>query len=231
VLAAVALAGCGGGEDELRVSAAASLREALAAYDPAASFSFAGSDELAAQIRRGARPDVYVAANTDLPRALLAEGLVERPVDFATNRLVVAVPRDGAVRALRDLERAGVSVAVGAESVPVGAYTRGVLARMGARRAARIARNIRSAEPDVTSIVGKLAAGAVDAGFVYLTDVRASGGRLRPIELPAALRPRVTYAAAVVRGARRVAEARRFVAGLRAARGREALAAAGFEGP
>ena len=29
--------------------------------------SFAGSDELAAQIRRGVKPDVYAAANTALP--------------------------------------------------------------------------------------------------------------------------------------------------------------------
>ena len=55
--------------------------------------SFAGSDELAAQIRQGVRPDVYAAANTTLPDQLHKEGLVGKPTVIATNTLVVAVPR------------------------------------------------------------------------------------------------------------------------------------------
>ena len=55
--------------------------------------SFGGSDELAAQIRQGVKPDVFAAANTKLPDELNGEGLVEKPVVFATNELVIAVPR------------------------------------------------------------------------------------------------------------------------------------------
>ena len=40
--------------------------------------SFAGSDELAAQIRQGAKVDVYAAANTRLPDELYDEGLLEQ---------------------------------------------------------------------------------------------------------------------------------------------------------
>jgi len=58
-LSLLVLAGCGGGSDRLTVSAAASLKKALTAYDAKARYSFAGSDELAAQIRKGARPDVF----------------------------------------------------------------------------------------------------------------------------------------------------------------------------
>ena len=54
--------------------------------------SFAGSDELAAQIRQGVKPDVYAAANTRLPDELYDEGLLGEPVEFATNELVLAVP-------------------------------------------------------------------------------------------------------------------------------------------
>ena len=50
--------------------------------------SFAGSDELAAQIRQGVKPDVYAAANTKLPEELNKEGLLSKPVEFATNELV-----------------------------------------------------------------------------------------------------------------------------------------------
>src|SRR3712207_2596263 len=129
---ALAVAGCGG-EDDLRVSAASSLKKALTDYggsfdDARARFSFAGSDELAAQIRRGARPDVFAAANTKLPQELHEEGLVERPVTFAGNRLVLAVPaRESAVDSLDDLRAPGTAIAIGSESVPIGSYTREVL--------------------------------------------------------------------------------------------------------
>jgi molybdate transport system substrate-binding protein len=226
------LAGCGGNDETtLRVSAAASLKTAFEDYG-SASFSFAGSDELAAQIRKGGRPDVFAAANTKLPAHLYGEGLVERPVTFAANRLVVAVPTDGdTVRSLADLGNSGVRIAAGSASVPVGSYTREVLARLGDEQAKRIERNIRSNEPDVTGVVGKVSQGAVDAGFVYATDVRASGGRLRAIELPSRLRPKVLYGAAVVKGTSHGEQARSFVAGLLAGNGQEALRRAGFEPP
>ena len=228
----LALAGCGGdssADAPLKVSAASSLKVALPDHEPNAAYSFAGSDELAAQIRSGARPDVYVAANTDLPAALYDEGLVDRPVTFASNRLVVAVPRGSSkVRSLDDLEQPGVRLAVGSPSVPVGAYTREVLGRLGAASEKAILANVRSNEPDVSGVVGKLAQNAVDAGFVYVTDVRASDGLLVAIDLPARVQPSVGYAAAVVRGTDRGDAAAAFVAGLP---GATALREAGFEPP
>jgi molybdate transport system substrate-binding protein len=151
---------------------------------------------------------------------------------FAGNRLVLAVPAGASkVRSLADLERPGVTIAAGAPAVPVGSYTRQVLARLPAARAKRVVSNIRSNEPDVAGVVGKLTQGAVDAGFVYVTDVRAAGGRLRAIELPASLQPHVAYAAAVVKGTKHHSKAAGFVAGLLKGNGRAALTAAGFERP
>jgi molybdate transport system substrate-binding protein len=237
VLGACAVASCGGegdGRPELKVSAAASLKAAMTDYADGVDhavprFSFAGSDVLAAQIRAGARPDVYAAASAKLPRSLADEKLVERPVAFARNRLVIAVPagHDG-VQSVEDLGHGGMRLAMGAASVPVGAYTMTVLSRLPADLRARIERSMRSHEPDVSGIVGKLSAGAVDAGFVYASDVRAAGGRLRAIDLPDALEPEVVYEAAVVRGAPHADEARAFVAGLRSAAGQRALRDAGF---
>lgn len=235
---AVALAGCGGDDDraDLTVSAAASLRDPLSAY--AESFdaarvrtSFAGSDALAAQIRQGVRPDVFAAANTDLPAALHAEGLVDRPVVFAGNRLVIAVRTGSDLESAGDLAAPGTKVAIGSESVPVGRYTRAVLSRLGDRTEAAITRNVRSEEPDVRGVVAKVDQGAVDAGFVYRTDVVATDGRLSAIELPDDLRPRAAYAVAVVRGGRNPAAAREYVEGLIHGEGGRALAAAGFEKP
>ena len=68
-------------------------------------------------------------------------------------------------------------------------------------------------------------------GFVALSDVRASHGRLRAITLPARLQPSVLYKAAVVRGTEHEAQARAFVEGLRGPAGRGALQDAGFRVP
>jgi molybdate transport system substrate-binding protein len=236
LLVIVNAAGCGGdgGRPSLTVSAAASLKRAFDDYGsrftPArARFSFGGSDELAGQIRQGVRPDVYAAANTELPQALYRDGLVERPVVFARNRLVIALPASGSrIRSIAGLAAPNVKLVVGAQSVPVGSYTRQVLDRLPAGERAGILRNVRSNEPDVSGIVAKLAQGAADAGFVYVTDVTGAGGKLRALELPARLRPNVSSGASVVRGSHHAAEARSFIAGLLQGAGRDALRRAGF---
>src|SRR5215212_12073621 len=237
-VAALAVSGCGGGDDTLTVSAASSLKQALTDYGDQfsaakARFSFAGSDELAAQIRKGARPDVFAAANTKLPDELYKDGLVEKPVTFAGNRLVLAVPAssDAAIASLKDIGKAGTTLAVGSESVPVGSYTRTVLAKLPESESSAILKNVRSEEPDVAGIVGKLTQGAVDAGFVYVSDVRATGGKLKAIDLPETLQPTVAYGAAVVKGAKHPEAAKAFIDGLVDGDGQHALTAAGFEPP
>ncbi len=247
VVLAATLAACGSGDQATAtgsgsssspviVSAAASLKQALTRYGDGfgggdVRLSFAGSDELAAQIRQGIKPDVFAAANTKLPDQLFKEGLVARPVRFATNELVLAVPADGgAVGSLGDLAT-GATIAIGAEGVPVGDYTRAVLARLPAAQAKAILAHVRSEEPDVGGIVGKLTQGAVDAGFVYRSDVRGAGGKLRAIELSAGLRPTVEYAAALVKGARNPAGGRAFLDGLLTGAGARALHDSGFGPP
>jgi molybdate transport system substrate-binding protein len=234
------LAGCGEGagskagqKPELTVSAAASLTDALGRYaeefEPArVRLSLGGSDELAAQIRRGATPDVFAAANTELPEVLAREGLVEPPAVFATNRLVLAVPVGSGINSLVDLEGPGRRLVIGSASVPVGRYTRGVLSRLGGERSRRILAGVRSEEPDVKGVVAKVASRAAEAGFVYRSDVAAAGGRLRAIELPDRLKPEASYGVAIVRGSSEPRLAGEFVAGLRSGAGARALRDAGF---
>jgi len=234
---AVLVAGCGSGNSgkpQLTVFAATSLKNAFQSYGDSFTparvrFSFAGSDELAAQIRQGSAPDVYAAANTKLPQQLFAKKLVGRPVVFAANRLVLAVPAGATkVRSIDDVARPGVKLAIGSPSVPVGSYTRQVLTHLGAAESAAILKNVKSEEPDVGGVVGKLTQGAVDAGLVYITDVTATKGRLKAIELPARLEPVVRYGIAVVRGTPNATEAQRFIAGLTSGAGKSDLLAAGF---
>jgi molybdate transport system substrate-binding protein len=234
---ALALAACGGGDDsdQLVVSAASSLQTAFTDYAHAAGIdarqSFAGSDELAAQIRQGAKPDVYAAANTTLPAELHRDGLVSKPVVFATNSMVLAVPKRSDISSIEDVTRPGTSIAIGDPDVPVGDYTRQVLDRLPAEQIRAILANVRSQEPDTAGIVGKLTQGAVEAGFVYVTDVRAADGELKAIRLPANLQPDVAYGAAAVTGAHNPGGARKFIDGLLAGDGARALKQAGFKPP
>jgi molybdate transport system substrate-binding protein len=238
------LAGCGDdGESEARakpqlvVSAAASMKEALTACAPefgdaTVKLQFAGSDELAAQIREGVPVDVFAAANTKLPDELAAAGKLEQPVEFASNQLVLAVPAEGAeVDSLAGLQKSGTTLVVGAEGVPVGDYTRKVLANLGAERSKQILANVRSEEPDVKGVVGKLTQGAADAGFVYASDVKATNGELMAITLPARLEPTATYAAGVVSASKQQDAAQAFVDDLASGQCQQALLDAGFGEP
>ena len=237
--AAFAVAGCGGGggKPAIKVSAATSLKDAFTKYggqfgDAQAQFSFAGSDMLAAQIQQGVKPDVFASANSKLPDALFAKGLVEKPVKFATNTLVLAVPSgDSKVGSLSDLTKSGVKIAIGSATVPIGSYTRKVLAKLPAAESKAILANVRSNEPDVGGVVGKLTEGAVDAGFVYVTDARAAGGKVKAIALPASLQPNVVYEVAVVKGTKHAKQAQSFIDGLLSGSGRDDLLAAGFGKP
>jgi molybdate transport system substrate-binding protein len=237
-LVALAFAGCGGDVEsagELTVSAASSLTEAFQSYDTDFAgdtrYSFAGSDELAAQIRSGAPADVFASANTSLPDELHADGLVEEPVQFARNELVLATPAGSEIDALGDLAEPGIDLVIGAEGVPVGDYTRAVLAQLGGALRGTIYDAVRSEEPDVKGIVGKLVVGAADAGFVYATDVKAAGDRLRSVALPPILEPEVAYGIAVVSDSDDVELADEFITGLLEGPGAEDLADAGFLPP
>lgn len=236
-LLACLLAGCGGGSagvPTVRIGAAASLTGPLTACGPRVPHArvqaeFAGSDAIAAQIREGVGFDVFAAADMRLPRELAAAHRASAPVPFATNELVLAIPADGAIRSVAQLASTHpVRIAVGAPTVPVGAYTRQVLGRLPASQGQALLRDVRTQEPDVKGIVGKLVAGAVDAGFVYRTDVLATDGRLRAIALPAALRPTVVYGVEKVHD---TAGARAFVADLLHGGCSRALRRAGFGAP
>ena len=239
LLFALATGGCGGNDasdsDELTVSAASSLTEPLEAYgettDADERFSFAGSDDLAAQIREGAPVDVFAAANTSLPEALFDEGLVEESEVFISNQLVLAVPAGSNIVGIGGLVREEADLVIGAEGVPVGDYTREVIGRQPETEARAILANVRSEEPDVGGVVGKLTQGAADAGLLYITDVTAAEDDVRAIELPDELQPSVEYGVAVVKGAKEPEAARRFIDGLLEGAGLRAMRRAGFEPP
>ncbi|HEY7344749.1 MAG TPA: molybdate ABC transporter substrate-binding protein [Gaiella sp.] len=208
--------------------AAASLTEVLPAIDGSARTSFGGSNQLAQQARQGFPFDVFLSASPQYTQALFAEGLVRKPVPFATNSLVLIVPRRNPARiaSVADLaKRPKLRLVVAGPKVPVGLYTREVLKRLGLLR---VLRKTVSLEPDVKGIVGKVALGEADAGFVYVTDVRPVASKVTLIRFPRRAQPDVVYEAAVAAHPRDVDAAQSFLIELLGPDGRRALRAAGF---
>ena len=110
----------------------------------------------------------------------------------------------------------------------MGEYTRKVLSGLPAEQQKAIEANFRSEEPDVKGVVGKVSQGAVDAGFVYRSDVDAASGKLKAIALPDDLKPTVAYGVAVVKGAKQPAAAKAFIQSLLNGQGKTALTEAGL---
>jgi len=231
--ALVALAGCGGAagggdtNDHATVFAASSLTEVFPQIDPAATYNFAGSDDLATQITEGAPADVFAAASTKYPHQLYDEGLIDKPEVFATNRLVLIVPKDNpaGIQSVDDLRNPDVKLVIGAEGVPIGDYTRTVLENMGATD---VLDQVVSEEDDVKGVVGKVSLGEADAGFVYVTDVKPVEDKVTAIELPAEAQAKVQYEIAVVKDAPHHDAAHQFVEQVLSEDGQAKLQAAGF---
>jgi molybdate transport system substrate-binding protein len=211
----------------ITVYAAASLTDVFPRIDGGPRYSFAGSNTLAAQIMQGAPADVFASANTTLPDQLYAKGLVEKPVVFTRNRLVLVVPTSNpaGITSLYDLTKPGIKLVVAAPSVPVGGYTVQVLKQMNL---SSVLSHVVSQESDVRSVLSKVALGEADAGFVYSTDAKTVAGQVRVIKVPAWAQPKVTYELAVVAASAHKAAARKFVAEVLSKAGQKKLVAAGF---
>jgi molybdate transport system substrate-binding protein len=210
------------------ILAAASLTEVLPRIVPGAAYSFGSSNSLTEQIRRGAPFDVYLSASPTYTQALFREQLARKPVAFATNSLVVVVPRanPARIKSVFDLaKRSKLRLVVAGPKVPIGLYTREVLKRLGLLR---VLKKTVSLEPDVKGIVGKVALGEADAGFVYRTDIAPVAARVRAISIPVRAQPTVVYELAIATEAMDVEAARDFVIAVLGPEGRRLLRAARF---
>jgi molybdate transport system substrate-binding protein len=228
VLVALAAPVAGSSSTRITVYAATSLKQVFPRIDKAPRYSFAGSDQLAAQIRAGAPADVFASASPKQTQLLYHDGLLRKPVAFATNKLIVIVPRSNphGIHSVYDLRRRGLKVIVGTPTVPVGAYTQQVLDSLGIKT--RVMSNVVDREPDVKSIVAKIALGEGDAGFVYKTDARPAAKRVRAILIPAWAQPPIRYEIGVVKASSHRAAAGAFIKRVTSLRGKRLLVQAGF---
>jgi molybdate transport system substrate-binding protein len=209
----------------LNVFAASSLRDVFTQIDSKPTYNFGASNTLQLQIERGANADVFAAASPQEPQALFKKGRCTRPVTFATNKLVLLVPKGnpGKIKSVFSLRAGGKRLAVGSKGVPIGDYTRALLRRLGLSRI--LANNTVSQESSVANVVSKVALGSADAGFAYVTDGRIAGDKVRAIRLPRYAQPPVRYQMCSVKPG---AEATAFINTVRSDRGRGLLRAAGF---
>ena len=171
---------------------------------------------------------MYLSASPLYTQALYREQRARKPVAFATNSLVVVVPKSNPakIKTVFDLaKRKKLKLVVCGPKVPIGLYTREVLKRLGLLR---VLKKTVSLEPDVKGIVGKVALGQADAGFVYRTDVAPVADRVRAIPIPKRAQPTVVYELAIASQPRDLAAAQDFVISVLGPEGRQKLKAARF---
>ena len=220
-----------GGGSVPTVLAAASLTKVFPMIDPKAKFTFGGSGALETDIEQGAPADVFAAASPKQPAALLAKGLVEKPVEFATNTLVLIVPKSNPahITSISDITKPGVQLVICNATVPCGDYARTAFMNLGITTAAM--KNVVSQTTDVTQTVAEVATGQADAGFVYITDAKAASGKVTVVRLPGKAKPGAKDFIAVVKSGKNQAAAKAFVQTVLSPAGQAKLKAAGFGKP
>ena len=220
-----------GGGSVPTVLAAASLTKVFPQIDPNAKFTFGGSGALETEIEQGAPADVFAAASPKQPAALLAKGLIDKPVEFATNTLVLIVPKSNPahITSVTDITKPGVKLVICNATVPCGDYARNAFKHLGITAAAM--KNVVSQTTDVTQTVADVALGQADAGFVYITDARAATGKIEVIQLPAKAKPGTQDFIAVIKSGKNQAAAKAFVQAVLSPAGQAKLRADGFGKP
>lgn len=233
---------------ELTVFAAASLVNAFKdigkSFEAAhpgvkVTFSFAGSQQLRAQVEEGATPDVFASANLDEIKALTAKKFVDEKAStvFVRNKLVIAVSSQSAmsVKSLKDLATPKLKIVLADGSVPVGKYTLKFLdaatkdASLGEAYKTAVLGNVVSYETNVRSVLTKVALGEADAGIVYSSDLSGiDAGKVYSIHIPDALNQIAQYPIASLAKSPNAALAHEFVEAVLSAQGKKVLHHYGF---
>jgi molybdate transport system substrate-binding protein len=244
-VAALALAGCGGGDDsggssgaaspgEIKVFAAASLTAAFtrigeqftaANGGTKVTFNFAGSQALATQIQQSAPADVFASA--DLANMDKVKDLVGTPQNLASNQLQIVVEKGNpkSIQGLDDLANPDLKVVLAAPDVPAGKYAAEALGK------ADVTVRPVSEEDNVKAVITKVSLGEADAGIVYVTDVTAGGDKVEGVDVPEELNVLATYPIATVKASQAQDQAQAFMDLVLSAEGQQALKEYGFLPP
>ncbi len=197
------------------------------------------SAALATKIEEGAPADLFLSADTANPQHLVDEGLAAgEMISFAGNELAIIVPVDNpaGIESPRDLAADGVRIIAAGDEVPITTYASQLIAQLAALPgypddfADAYATNVLSKEENVKAVVAKIALGEGDAGIVYATDA-AAGTDVETVPIPPNSNVFATYAAIVINGSPRAAEAHAFLDWLTGPEGLAILQGLGFQPP
>ncbi|GGX60414.1 molybdate ABC transporter substrate-binding protein [Streptomyces minutiscleroticus] len=219
------------------VFAAASLKESFTTlgerFEKAhpgteVTFSFGGSDSLAAGITGGAPADVFAAASPGTMQTVTDKGDADgTPAAFVRNELEIATlpGNPDRISSLKDLTGSGLKVVLCDKEVPCGAAAQKALDAGG------LDLTPVSYEQDVKSALTKVELKEADAAVVYRTDVRAAGDKVEGVEFPESADAVNDYPIALLKDAPNAEAGKAFIALVRSAEGQEVLAEAGFLKP
>ncbi|MEV6941789.1 molybdate ABC transporter substrate-binding protein [Streptomyces sp. NPDC051172] len=219
------------------VFAAASLKESFTTlgkeFEKAhpgtkVTFSFGGSDTLAAQITGGAPADVFAAASPRTMKIVTSKGdAVGTPATFVRNQLEIATlpGNPDKVASLKDLTKSSLKVVLCDKTVPCGA------AAQKALDTSKLKLTPVSYEQDVKSALNKVVLKEADAAVVYKTDVQAAGSKVQGVEFPESAGAINDYPITLLKDAPNAAAAKAFIALVQSAEGRQVLTGAGFLKP
>jgi molybdate transport system substrate-binding protein len=190
-------------------------------------FSFGGSSTLATQITGGAPADVFASAAPANMDTVVSAGDASSPKDFAKNTAEIAVPpsNPAKVTSVSDLAKSSVKVALCQPKVPCGVVASQVFKNAG------VTVKPVTLQPDVKSVLTQVELGSVDAGMVYVTDVKAAGTKVKGVTIPASQNASTLYPIATISSSTHQAEAEAFVAYVLSPAGEQVLTAAGFQQP
>lgn len=225
------------GPVELTIFAAASLTETLnqiaedykaVAPDITLTFNFDSSGTLKTQIQEGAVCDLFLSAGQKQMDQLDASAdasvntevldfvLEDSRIDLLENKVTLAVPEGnprgiGSFDTLAEhLEAGDILLAIGNSDVPVGQYTRKILAYYGLDENALAAAGCITYGSNVKEVATQVSEGSVDAGIIYCTDAFSDGLTVVDEATPE-MCGQVIYPAAVLNTSEHQAEAQAFL--------------------
>ena len=222
---------------EVTVFAAASLKESFETlgkeFEQAhpgtkITFSFGGSDALAASIAGGAPADVFASASPKTMKIVTDAGdNATDPATFVRNQLEIATlpGNPDKVASLKDLTNKDLKVVLCDKTVPCGAAAEKALT------ASKLKLTPVSYEEDVKSALNKVVLKEADAAVVYKTDVKAAGDKVEGVEFPESADAINDYPITLLKESRNTDTAKAFIALVQSAEGQKVLTAAGFLQP
>ncbi len=190
-------------------------------------FSFGPSSGLADQIKSGSPADVFASASPQNMDTVVSAGDVSTPVTFAKNKMEVAVPpgNPAHVTSVDNLSKSSVKTALCQPQVPCGFTAKKVFSN------ARISVKPVTLQPDVKSVLTQVELNNVDAGMVYVTDVKAAGSKVKGIAIPGDDNASTAYPIATVKKSDNMPTAKAFASYVASPSGQKVLMADGFEKP